>query len=375
MDFIRENRDDEFKEFEIKNKEKHLSEFDCNSINVPCRGEICVFSKEGYDVEFEHPLKEKRVPGYDLDPCLIPGAPFSFYPAPYRWVTVGNYNSIREKENLTLRDLSNEDLYYSSGDKKNWIDDVRLQGEILRCFWDKLKENKSFVVFYVNSTPAVEDTKRVVVGIGRLKKKFKQTFYGRSDERPGPNYVWQRRLTHNFPREGFRLPYQEYIEQGVDPKDISLVIPQEYENEFKYVTEHVTDGAMLFLCERLSKIIEQIQDDVSKGKIKLGDNWKKHRAWLQKAIEELWENRGKYPGIGSVIRFLGFSRGITYHQEILIPMEKENEDILEHVLSILDGDTKPEKSYQKDFADSKRKWNAYSKDKTRKDLLKLLMKL
>jgi len=58
-----------------------------------------------------------------------------------------------------------------------------------------------------------------------------------------------------------------------------------------------------------------------------------------------------------------------------MPMEKENEDILEHVLSILDGDKKPEKNYQKDFADCKRKWNAYSKDKTRKDLLKLLMKL
>ena len=375
LDFIRENRDDEFKEFETKNREKHLSEFDCNSINIPCRAEICVFSKEGYDVKFEHPLKERGIPGYDLDPCLIEGAPFSFFPAPYRWLMVDNYNSIRQKENLALRDLSNEDLYYSSGDKKNWIDDVRLQGEILRCFWDKLEENKSFVVFYVNSTPAVEDTKRVVVGIGRLKKKFKQTFYGRSDERPGPNYLWQRRLTHNFPKEGFRLPYQEYIEQGVDPEEISLVIPQEYENEFKYVTEHVSDGAMLFLCERLSKIIEQIQDDTAEGKTKLGDNWEKHRAWLQKAIEELWENRGKYPGIGSVLRFLGFSRGITYHQEILMPMEKDNEDILEHVLSILDGDRKPEKAYQKDFADSKRKWNAYSKDKTRKDLLKSLMKL
>jgi hypothetical protein len=377
LDYIRENRDDKFMEFETKeaNKEKHLSEFDCNSVKVPCRGEICVFSKKGYDVGFEHPLKVKGIPGYDLDPTLIEGAPFSFYPAPYRWMNVDNYNSIREKENLALRDLSNEDLYYPSGRKKNWIDDVRLQGPLLRCFWSKPEENKSFVVFYVNSTPAVEDTKRVVVGIGRLKKIFKQTFYGKSAERPGPNYVWQRRLTHNFPKEGFRLPYQEYIEQGVDPKDISLVIPPEYENEFKYVIEHVTDGAMLFLCERLSKTVEQIQDDISKGRVKLGGNWKKHHAWLQRTIEELWENRGKYPGIGSVLRFLGFSRGVTYHSEVLIPMEKENEDILEHVLGILDGDKKPEKGYQKDFEDSKRKWNAYSKDETKRNLLKLLMKL
>lgn len=374
MDFIRENRTDEFKEFEINNKEKHLSEFDCNSDNVPCKGEICVFSKEGYDVEFEHPLKEK-IPSYNLDPCFFPGAPYSFYPAPYRWMMVDNYNSIREKENLTLRDLTNADLYYSSHKKKNWIDDVRLQGVILRRFWNKLEENKSFVIFYVNSTPAVEDTKRVVVGIGRLKKKYKETFYGRNKERPGPNYVWQRRLTHNFPKEGFRLPYQEYIEQGLNPQEISLVIPQEYENEFKYVTEHVTDGAMLFLCERLSKIIDQIQDDISKGRIKLRDNWQKHRAWLQKAIGELWENRGKYPGMGSVLRFLGFSRGMTYHQEILIPLENENKDSLEHIQSILNGDKKPEKKYQKDFANAKHRWKSYSKDEARKNFLKLLMKL
>jgi len=373
LDYIRENRTDEFREFENRNKEKPLTNFDCNSFPVPCRGEVCVFSEKGYDVEFEHPLKG-RVRGFELDPCVIDGAPYSFYPAPYRWVMVENYNAIREKENLALRDLSNEDLFYSSNEKKTWIDDVRLQGELLNCFWDKLKENKSFVVFYVNSSPVIEDTKRVVVGIGRLNKKYKQTFYGQNAERPGPNYVWQRRITHDFPKQGFRIPYQEYIAQGLNPENIALVIPEEYENEFKFVTEHVSDGALLYLCERLTKIIEQIEDDILKGIVKLGENWERHREWVQRAIEELWENRGKYPGIGSVLRFLGFSRGVTYHQQVLMPLEKENADILEHVLDILEGQKDPEKDFQKDFENAKRKWNAYSKDKARKELLELLMK-
>ena len=374
LEHIREKRTDEFKEFENNTKKKDLTQFDCNAYPVPCRGEIGVFSKKGYDVRFEHPLKERFVKGYDLDPTTIEGAPFSFYPAPYRWVMVQNYDTIRKNENLTLRDLTNNDLYYSSKEKKTWIDDVKLQKELLDCFWSKLKPNKSLVVFYVNSTPAVEDTRRIVVGIGRLKQIYKQTFYGKSAERPGPNYVWQRRLSHNYPNEGFRIPYQEYLEQGVDPKEISLIVSEEFEDEFKYVTEHVSDGALLYLCERLSKIIEKIQDDVTKGIVKLGDNWEKHREWLQKVIEELWGNKGNYPGIGAVLRFLGFQRGITYHQEVLIPIEKENENILEHVLSILDGEKKPEKGYEKDFEASKRKWNAYSKDQAIKDLLQLLMK-
>jgi len=276
---------------------------------------------------------------------------------------------------LALRDLTDQDLFYKYNKNKTWIEDVRLQRALLDRFWDKLEEEKSLVVFYVNSTPAVEDTKRVVVGIGRLKKKYKQTFYGKNEDKPGPNVVWQRRLNHNYPNEGFRIPYQEYIEQGVDTKNIALVVPPEYENEFKYVTKHVSDGALLYICERLSKIIEQIEDDIQKGVIKLRENWERHRIWLQTVIEELWDNRGKYPGVGSVLRFLGFSRGMSYQQEILVPLEKENDDILEHVTGILDGNKKPEKRYQKDFEKTKRKWSAYSKDEARKNLLLLLMKL
>jgi hypothetical protein len=60
---------------------------------------------------------------------------------------------------------------------------------------------------------------------------------------------------------------------------------------------------------------------------------------------------------------------------MFFPLEKENDDILEHVTGILDGNKKPEKRYQKDFEKTKRKWSAYSKDEARKNLLLLLMKL
>jgi exodeoxyribonuclease V alpha subunit len=371
LDHIRENKNEKF---EIKNKEKHLSEFDCEKINIPCKGEACVFANKGYDFKLSHPLKGKGL-GYEFPDIDVTIKPFSFFTAPYRWLMVNNYEKIRKKYDIDLRGLTDEDKSYPNNRKKTWIDDVNLQEKILKTFWGNLEENKSFVVFYVNSTPAAEDTRRVIAGIGRIKEKGKMSRFGTTEERPGPNYAWQGKIAHNYPKEGFKLPYQEYLEQAVDPKDILLIAPKDFDNEFKYVAEHVSNGAMLAIAEQLSKIIDTIQSDVANGKVKLSDDWEKHKKWIQKVIGELWKNRGQYPGISSVLQFLGFNRGMTYHQEVLIPIEKQNENVLNHTIEILDSKKEPEESYKADFSNAKRKWDAYSTDTNKRQLLELLMRL
>jgi ATP-dependent exoDNAse (exonuclease V) alpha subunit len=371
LNHIRENKNEEF---EIKNKGKHLSEFDYEKVNIPCKWEACVFSDKGYKFELSHPLKGKGL-GYDFDDITETMKPSSLFPAPYRWLMVKNYDQIREKYDLDIRPLTADDLLYSNNNKKTWMDDVKLQEKLLKSFWGKLEEKKSLVVFYVNSTPAVEDTRRVIVGIGRIKEKGKMSRFGKTEKRPGPNYAWQRKITHNYPEEGFKLPYQEYLEQGADPKDILLTAPEDFDNEFKYVAEHVSNGAMLAIAEQLGKIIDTIQEDVAKEKVKLSEDWENPKKWIQRVIGELWENRGQYPGIGSVLQFLGFNRGMTYHQEVLIPIEKQNENVLNHTIEILDSKKEPEESYKADFSNAKRKWDAYSSDTNKRQLLELLMRL
>jgi hypothetical protein len=378
LDHIREKKDKDFeKKIEMPNRGKHLSEFDCVRTSFPCRGEICVFSEKGYPVKFEHPLKGV-VPGYELDPCFVDPIPYSFCPAPYRWMMVDNYEGILKKENLELRELTNEDKFYYTGRRikpKTWIDDVRLQEQLLNYFWNQLKEKESLVAFYVNSTPAAEDRRRVVVGLGRLEKKYKMPQFGFTKEKPGPNFAWQRQLSHNYPQEGFRLPYQEYLEQGLDTKEIAVTVPEEVEDQFKYVAEHVSDDAMLSLVERIGNSLEVITKDIAKGKVRLTENWARHRLWLQKVIADLWENRGQHPGIGSVLQLLGFNRGMTYHRDILVPLQKQNIDILQHTIEILDGKIGPEELYCDDFANANSRWKAYSSDKDRRQLLTLLMRM
>jgi hypothetical protein len=258
----------------MPNRGKHLSEFDYNRTIFPCQTEICVFSEKGYPVKLEHPLKGV-VPGYELEPCVIDSVPFSFCLAPYRWMMVDNYEEILKKENLELTELTNEDKFYYTGKKikkKTWIDNVHLQEVLLNHFWKRLEEKKSLIAFYTNSTPAAEDKKRVIVGLGRLEKKYKMSLFGTTDEKPGPNYAWQRQLSHNYPQEGFRLPYQEYLEQGLDTKEIVVTVPKEVEDQFKYVTEHVSDDAMLSVVEKIGNSLEVIIDDIAKGKVRLTED-------------------------------------------------------------------------------------------------------
>lgn len=358
---IRESKNEEAEE-EIKCK--CLSDVAEGKLNIPCKADANVFSDKSYKVTFKHGRHDWNIPDTTEN-----FGPYTFCPGPYRWMQYSEYDRIRKKFKLNLRDLD------SKSDKTGaWIGDVKLQKKLLDTFWGHIEEKKSLVVFYANSAPVLEDTKRIIVGIGRISKKGKICYYGTNEEHPGPNPVWQRRIQHNYPEEGFRLPYQEYIEQGADPTGILLTTQEDFADEFKYVTEHVTNGTMLAIVEQLRRIIDQIQSDVKSGRVKLTEDWEKHKKWIQKIIGELWDNRGQYPGIGGVLQFLGFNRGMTYHRQVLKTLERQNENILLHVVSILDGKKEPESDYGEDFANTKIRWGAYSGDINKKELLELLMR-
>lgn len=357
---IRESKNEEN---ECKFKCASLADLDTDRCNPPCKAEVGVFSEHKYPITFHHPIEGWKVPSTDEE---FP--PYSLCPAPYRWFQHSEYNKIIEKEGLQLRSLTKED--YSG----SWIGNVKIQQKILNVFWDKIEDKKSFVVFYTNSSPVAEDARRIIIGVGRILSKEKLCYFGNSQMRPGPNPVWQRMVKHNYPEEGFRLPYQEYLEQGVDPSHIVLTAPDDFIDEFKYVAEHVSDSAMLSLMEQLNIVIKRIQEDIAENRIKLSSDWNKHGKWVQTAINELWSNRGQYPGIGSVLQFLGFNRGVSYHQSILSVLEEDGEDVLTHVIDILDGKKESEKEYKQDYENVKRKWIPYSRNEDIKKLLEILMR-
>jgi len=176
LQHIREAKDEEAEE-EIKCK--CFSDIAEGKLNIPCKAEANVFSDKGYEITFKHPIDNWKIPDATED-----FNPYTFCPAPYRWMQSSEYDKIRKKYKLNLGDL--DPTSHRSG---SWIYDVKLQKKLLDAFWGHIEEKKSLVVFYTNSAPVFEDTKRIIVGIGRISKKEKICYFGTNEGHPGPNPV------------------------------------------------------------------------------------------------------------------------------------------------------------------------------------------
>ena len=61
--------------------------------------------------------------------------------------------------------------------------------------------------------------------------------------------------------------------------------------------------------------MQTVKDD---GKIP-GD-WDRQLLWLNDVLSEVWRNRGPFPGIGSVLQYLGFEAGTAFQREVLVPL-------------------------------------------------------
>lgn len=129
--------------------------------------------------------------------------------------------------------------------------------------------------------------------------------------------VWQRPITSNYPEEGFRIPYEKYMD---DPEilDRILLVPDNPRN-FKYATRIVTNDDALSMVERFIEVVNTL--------IEIGDtsqNWEERRKWLYGLLSELWKNRGCYPGLPKVLRYIDLPEAIEYYRhQTLLGKEKE----------------------------------------------------
>lgn len=221
---------------------------------------------------------------------------------------------------------------------KGTIYDNHKRLELAKKFFSELSPDKSLIFYYSNySNPFSEndEKKYVVVGVARLKSISDYLYYDdvseENKQKYGGGFVWQMPISSHYPDQGFKLPYDLYLDNPEIIKKI-LFVPENDRN-FKYGTRQISDDDALDLIENFLEIIENL--------IELGDqseNWASRREWLQSLIAELWQNRGAYPGLLKVLNYLDFHEGIQYFkQEVTNNNEKEAKDL---IFSFLNGNTK-----------------------------------
>ncbi|MEK6280409.1 MAG: AAA family ATPase [Acidobacteriota bacterium] len=143
-------------------------------------------------------------------------------------------------------------------------------------------------------------------------------------------------MTNGFPSQGVRIPYQEYIALGKNTEGIVCRPPNGLMLPFSYVAEHVSDGQAVSTVLAIIKTIEQVRSDGF-----VSGAWEDAISWCNTILDEVWSGRGAYPGLGSVLRYLGFSRAHSYQATKLVDLERSGKDPWKFVLSILQGREDP----------------------------------
>lgn len=228
-----------------------------------------------------------------------------------------------------------EEMYYEEDKNQDGTFNYETRISNVRAFIQELQPGKSLIFYYCNySNPFSEDEAKryVIVGISRLKKIGEFMHYEKATAEERKRYagafVWQIPLTSWYPEEGFRIPYHRYRDDQEALAKLGFF--PENERPFKYGMRKMTDGDALEVVERALEIVDVLEQELKDT----SEDWSSRRKWLQGLMGELWHNRGRYPGLPSVLNALEFEELNPYfYNETLAGREQEAYEAIKALLT------------------------------------------
>lgn len=346
----------------------------------PCEAESAAFMNyQEWSRTFTHPYQDipKAEHGHLL-PTTFRVPPFSTYAVPFWWMLRRNQKKIQESFPEMLPPDEKPPF------KTPWVYNPKRQETLLELFFNKgIQEGKSLVFFYCkNGTPVNENFPRLIVGVGIIVKDHGIQRY---DVIKGYRYpMWDRLISHSIrplgtkgEENGILLPYHEYLEPTGDPEEdnrrlkllqeITVAVDAQNVREFSYASEHVSHDTALKL---LTKILDAIR--AIRGHGIVPGPWARREDWVNQRIAELWQARGAFPGLGSVLEAFGVRHGTALSYDLVaLGMIGENEDPWPIVDKLFRGEISPPKEvYAGDLEALGSTWRSLPKE--RKELLTLL---
>ena len=194
-----------------------------------------------------------------------------------------------------------------------WVQERENQLALLDTFFGALRQEESLCFFYVKRTPLSEQSRRVIVGVGRVISVGEPTEYEYKVKNPLLRCVlWERNLGHSVRpgfADGFLFPYQEALaladREGVDPEEFVAFAPDEHFDAYSYGSELLThDGAVASLVT-CAATLHRIR-----GRIE--GPWDQALAWIDTQLNRLWKARGAFPGLGSALSAFGYEWGFQH---------------------------------------------------------------
>jgi hypothetical protein len=209
----------------------------------------------------------------------------------------------------------------------NWLQARDSQLTLLDTFFGALRPEESLCFFYAKRTPLSEQSRRVIVGVGRVLSIGQPTEYSYTvPDPPLRCMLWERNVGHSVRpgfTDGFLFPYQKIAAQTKsggfgNPEDFVAFAPDDQFEAYSYGSELLThDGAVasLIACAAvLQRLIGKVEGP-----------WTSCLAWVNQQLNRLWTARGPFPGLGSALAAFGYEWGFQHGSllayEIALAME------------------------------------------------------
>ena len=297
----------------------------------PCFWTSSAFSPHETQVVHRHPfarLKEEKIINGRLPP-------YSVYTWPFR---------------LSM-------THKSRGRHGSYFPDLEQRIERYRA---RLVNGRSLIFFYLNydNPIAADDYKYVLAGCAGLTEhelsgnfQFEQSHLDAIRVGNGmknfPTLNWALRLSHDGEGDYVRLPYHEYLSHITEYPDderkleqIRVLIDEpSLVSGFKYVSEQVNDDHALALLYKLKRAFSCVQEH---GIV----DAEQELEILEGYIQQTWDSRGLYPGLGSVVSVLvDLAEGEPKKEnqsgqtlvDAILQSTASGENILDRTLSLLNG--------------------------------------
>lgn len=292
--------------------------------DVPCLSEGAAFMSPTQFVSVvKHPYVDY---GYEEYQHFLPTEnvypPFSLCARPFGWLLKSSMHDLNVKYNLEI----DEDAEREWPRGKNWLQFGESQEVVFNYFYKDVVVDKSLCLVYAKQVPFVEDAGRVIIGIGHVKNISKVKEHKHTNAGSLRSMLWETHISHSIRedhQDGFLIPYEKVMEYAADHpefdvKSIFVFAPDDAFAEFSYATEHVSYDAVievLLSCIKSFRIINEI----------LGEDYSNVLQWLDERLNEVWDERGAFPGLGSMLCAIKVPHGILVAKEVYDKLGEEDD--------------------------------------------------
>ena len=325
-------------EFEENNKGKSYKDIDSNEIKNWITENAAFMSTSQLSITMYHPYSNRNNARFrHFIDTIFNLEPYSFLLRPFSWTLIEKTKE-RQKYHNFYFDL--EKTQQMLDWPTSWVSHGESQKGIFEYFFSGIEPQTSLIFPYYKQVPFIEDTRRVIAGIGNIVSKIELHEYdsdGSSDEK---NFIWETNVAHsirNGGKNGFLMPYHEIFQYSKEHPDfdissVTLFEPAGFREEFSYTAEWVSYDAAIDVLNQAKTVLKNIR--LLQLKTANFEWVNTQLQYVEMQLKNVWNQRGVFPGLGTVLSAFG----VKYGFDIAHYIDTAENNLITELTSYFKGD-------------------------------------